>query len=219
LNLENFLECFYDSAVSPSGASAKAESGKSRRTRDRLVAATLDEIAERGSFTAERVALRAGTSPATFFAHLPSKDAALTAAFARTLDALEDVAEDELRIERLLDVGLAPLSESLVAAVTAFFTQHNRVFRCALARMPECRDLRRAYRRCEDAVLAHCRRFVELGQAAGKLREGDAETLARALLVMTQGLNNPLTLRLRERDPLFGELARGIERHLAPVGA
>ena len=56
-----------------------AAPGKAERTRASLVKATGDEIAESGSFTAERVAARAGTSVATFYSHLPTKDVALTA--------------------------------------------------------------------------------------------------------------------------------------------
>ena len=88
----------------------------------------------------------------------------------------------------------------------------------ATARLPESRELRRAYRSREEAALASLRRFVELGQAAGKLRHDDPEAMASALLVVTQGLNNPLALACREGHPLFDELTLAIERLLAPVG-
>ena len=192
------------------------ESKKAQRTRARLVEATEAEISESGFFTAERVAARAGTSVATFYSHLPTKDDALTAAFSGVMDALVAVVDEHLKVERLLDRGLEGVSRDFVAACLDFFTARSLVFRCALARMPEHRPLREVYRAHESEAFSRYTRFVELGQAAGKIGSGNAETLARTLLVLSQGLNNPLALGLTESDPLGDQLARLVEILLAP---
>jgi AcrR family transcriptional regulator len=205
-----------DSRVEDSRAKGKElPDGRGAKTRARLVAATVDEVAASGSFTAERVAHRAGTSPATFYVHLPSKDVALAAAFSQVLDELNHEVEAGLRIELLLDDGLARLCEAFVASAVQFFTDRSRVFRCALARLPESRELRRIYRDHEESALAATLRFVERGQAAGRVRAGDARVIATSTLVLCQGLNNPL-LRGQRSGPLLLEQARALELHLAP---
>ncbi len=190
----------------PQPTAAHAETSKSQRTLARLVECTGQEIAESGSFTAERVAARAGTSVATFYSHLPTKDVALTAAFNAAMDDLVKVVEARLTAEALLD-GLEQFARDFVDASLAFFADRSLIFRCALARMPECRPLREVYRAHQAQAFSRYARFVEMGQAAGKVRAGDVEALARAFLVLSQGLNNPLALGLAESDPLRAELA------------
>jgi AcrR family transcriptional regulator len=190
--------------------------GKARRTYESLVEASWAEIASSGSFSAERVAARAGASPATFYAYFSCKDDALAAAFGRALDRMVEVVEAGLQIERLLEHGLGVLCRDFVASAAGFFSDQSRVFRCALARLPESRALREVYREHEIAVFLRYRRFLELGQAAGKLRGDDPETLAHAMLVLTEGLNNPLALDLEAGDPLLTELGETLRRLLEP---
>ena len=192
------------------------ETGKAQRTRARLVAATGEEIAESGSFTAERVAARAGMSVATFYIHLPTKDAALTAAFGEVMDELVSVVDAHLTAERLAARGLAGLAREFVAACLAFFSERSLVFRLALARMPEHRPLRKVYRAHEAVASARYARFIESGQATGELRVADPEILTRGLLVLSQGMNNPVALGLAEADPLREELAGLVVALLAP---
>ena len=191
-------------------------SSKSRQTCENLTGAVRAEIAATGSFTAERVALRAGTSPATFYLHFATKNHALCATFDAVLDRMVEWVDGVLRIERLLEEGLESLCAEFVAGCAGFFAEESLVFRCALARLPESRELRLAYRRHEDAVFERYRRFVTLGQSAGKIRAGDPTAIARALLVFSQGLNNPLALGLADEDPLLGELADMLQRLLTP---
>jgi AcrR family transcriptional regulator len=205
------------------GNHAPVTPGKAQRTYASLAAATATEIAENGSFTAERVAARAGTSVATFYAHFSSKDGALVAAFARVMDELTALVERELSLERLLDEGLGNLCRSFVEAGVGLFREHALVFRVALARVPESRPLRDVYRQHERAAHDRYRRFVELGQAAGRVRPGDPEALALALLVLTEGLNNPRLLGASDAtagssaaSSGLGEIARALERLLAP---
>ena len=79
------------------------EGGKARRTWNGLVSATCAEIGATGSFSADRVAARAGASPATFYAYFASKDAALTAVFSRALDSMLAVIDESMTVEHLLD--------------------------------------------------------------------------------------------------------------------
>ncbi|MDP6978452.1 MAG: TetR/AcrR family transcriptional regulator [Myxococcota bacterium] len=193
--------------------------GKARRTYENLLEAIRSEIAATGSFTAERAAARGGSSLATFYTYFPSKEDALTAAFARALDRLAAWVEEELRIERLLELGLAKFCADFVRGCLGFFAEESPVFRLALSGLSESRDLRVLYRDSEDRVFQLYHRFIELGQAAGKLREGDPHTMARAMLVVTQGFNNPTLLALDPADPLHPELRDVLVRLLAPVSA
>ena len=192
------------------------EPGKAERTRIRLVEATGEEIAEAGSFTAERVAARAGTSVATFYSHLPTKDAALTAAFSAAMDELVAVIDRRLSVESLLESGLEGVAQDFVHSSLDFFAARSLVFRLALALMPEHRPLRVVYREHESSAFSLFSRFIELGQSAGKVRQGDPLLLARVFLVFSQGLNNPLTLGLAEGDPLGDELAALVVALLKP---
>ena len=103
----------------PQATAAHAENSKSQRTLARLVECTGQEIAESGSFTAERVAARAGTSVATFYSHLPTKDVALTAAFNAAMDDLVELVEARLTGEALLEDGLEAFARDIR-------TEHHR---------------------------------------------------------------------------------------------
>jgi len=193
--------------------------GKARRTYEKLVGATSDEIAARGTFSAERVAARAGASPATFYAYFSTKDAALAAAFSLVLDRLVDWLKETLRIEALLENGIEKFCRDFVIGATDFFTRESLVFRCALARLPECRAMRESYREHEQLAFENYERFIALAQSAGKVRCDDPTQMARALLVLTQGLNNPTALGLDSDDPLLQELAHALVGLLAPTGS
>lgn len=195
---------------------AAPSSPTTRRTHQRLVAATRAEIEARGAFTAEGVAARSGHSPATFYSYFPSKSDALEAAFDAVLRDLVDFSAAELAIERLLDEGLQARCRGLVQATARFFASNERVFRLALAALPGSRSLRACYRRHESAAFEHHRRFVERGQKARLIRAGDPEAVARGLLVLLQGLNNPAVVHGRRGDPLRHQLGHALQRYLAP---
>lgn len=171
--------------------------GKSQRTRATLAAATRAEIAATATFTAERVAARAGTSPATFYTHFPTKDEALTAAFELVLAELVERSNAALDAEALRTEGLQPRCERLVSVLVSIFSGDALVFRVALARMAEVRPLRDLYRRSEAASLHHLERFIADGQALGLIRVGPPAELAELVLVLSQGVNNPRLLRTR----------------------
>lgn len=187
---------------------------KSERTRLRLVDAVRAEIESSGVFTAEQVARRAETSPATFYNHFASKDEALAASFASVMDDLVDHVEAHLRIDRLLEAGLEGFARDWVSACVAFFRTNSACLRAAQAQLPQSAELRAIYRDHEAAALAHYTRFVELGQRAGVVRPGPASAIALAWMIQDEGWNHPLVLRLTPGDALHAELARGVVRHL-----
>ena len=189
---------------------------KTDRTRLRLVEAARDELAASGELTAPRVARRAGSSTATFYNHFPSKDAAFVAVFAAAMDDLVDFVTAQLRIERLLDLGLAAFAEAWVLGCRDFFRANTLVFSAAQARFPASKAIRDVYREREAAAFERFRRFVELGQAARVVREGDADAIGQALMVTAEGWNNPAVARMEGDSGLARELARGVARLLAP---
>ncbi|MGH0029810.1 MAG: TetR/AcrR family transcriptional regulator [Myxococcota bacterium] len=190
---------------------------KSERTRARLAAATREEIAAAGSFTAERVAVRAEVSAGTFYAHFPTKNDALAAAFSRVLDDLVDYVDAEVTVERLLEDGLEACCRRWAGGMAGFFAQNSLVFRAAQAAMSGSAALRETYRQHESAAFERYRRFLSLGQNAGAVRRGDVEVLVRALMVLTQAFHNPLLFGSDEDDPVFDELARALHACLAPA--
>ncbi len=200
--------------LEPAGPPARIP--KAERTRATLARATRAELAAHASFTAERVALRAGTSAATFYAHFPTKDDALTASFALVLDDLVHRTNAVLHIERLLDNGLEATCAALVAELISTFAADALVFRAALARLQDCRALRELYRRSEAASLAHLGTFVARGQAAGLVADGPPVLLAELVLVLCQGVNNPRLLSEQANRALAEGWTSALVGALAP---
>lgn len=195
--------------------SFRPKSAKAQRTYDRLVKATMDEICESGGFTAETVSRRAQSSPATFFSYFPTKDDALAASFSLAMDDLVKTAERGLRIDDLLDNGLATVCDALTDDIIDYFSRYTLMFRAALVQLPQSVLIRATFRDHQARVLAHYRRFIELGQKSGFVRQGDPSTMADALMVMTQGLNNPILVAGHTAE-LRAEMARSLIAHLAP---
>ncbi len=189
---------------------------KLERTRLRLVDAVRAEIEQEGGFTAEQVARRAETSPATFYNHFANKDIALAAGFAAVMDDLVALVESRLRIEQLLDAGLERFAHDWVLACVAFFRTNSATFRAAQAGFAASDTLRRIYREHEDAALDHYVRFVSLAQRAQAVRADDPRAMAQALMIQNQGLNHPGVLRLEPGGALHRELSRQVVRHLEP---
>lgn len=199
----------------PAAHPAPVSRGKADRTRRRLVEAVREEVESTGGFTAEGVARRAGSSPATFYNHFASKDEALLAAFAAAMGELVDFVSEELRIEHVLERGLEEFALRWVGASADFFRDNCLVFQTAGTQLPQSRPLRQIYRDHEDAALERYERFIRLGQAARLIREGDAAPIAQALMILSQGWNNPRVLKMESGDALHRELASGVVLMLA----
>ncbi len=182
---------------------------KAQKTKAKLVQAVLDEICAEGTFSAESVARRAGVSPATYYVYYPSKETALAEAFGEALVLLEHTAIDAMSIELLLEKGLDALCTNIVKTTVDYFRKHQLVFRLALAELPKNKSIRDSFRRSERVVLSHYQRVIEMGQRASIVRKESPETLSAALLMLTQGLNNPLVLK-NASDELTGLLASSL---------
>ena len=197
------------SSTEPARATPPTGDRRVVRTRLRLVDAVRDEVAATGGFTAEDVTRRAGSSPATFYNHFPTKDDALLAAFAAAMSDLVTMVDSELRIESLLERGLDDFAAEWVALCAAFFRENCLVFRAAQTRIPVSKSFRAVFREHENAAFERYLRFVRLGQAAQVLREGDAEPIARAMMIASEGWNHPSVLKMEPGDGLHRELAAG----------
>jgi len=189
---------------------------RSKRTRSNLAAAAHAELAANGSLNADATARRAGVSTATFYSHFATHDDAIAAALDISLTAVVDVAEQYLRIEPLIENGLAATIRKLIQEMHAAFRNESMVMRAALARLPHHQAIRQAYRSHETRAMEHLTRQVELGQKAGLLRDGQHDLQATTLLVLLQGLHNPL-LTKKHIDAEVGEgLHRAMHAALDP---
>tara|TARA_B100000470_G_C19759468_1_gene377645 strand:- start:637 stop:1302 length:666 start_codon:yes stop_codon:yes gene_type:complete len=194
-----------------------ALTSRSTRTRAALVEATLIRLRTDGSFTAEQVAADAGVSVATIYNRFPDgRDGLLAAAFDRALDRVVAASTGPLTAEYLLDHGLAATMRALVDGLAEAFADEALVMRAALARLPESRVLREAYRRHESTARDANRRFIGLGQAAGLIGPGDPDELADLLVVFGQGINNPVLLGASDRGRLRARLAAAMVAALSP---
>lgn len=199
----------------PGGA---AVSTRLARNRYKLVAGIRAEVADTGNFTAESVAQRAGISPATFYNHFATKDAALVAAYQALMSDLADSVSRHCRIERLLDEGLDDFAMNWLLDSAAFFANNAALFRLAQATIERSRELRELFRHYEDSMIDTYRRFIELGQAAGLIRTGDCLAMAQTLAVISEGWYHPLIQKLVSGSPLHREMAGSLARALRPEG-
>ena len=191
--------------------------GRSERTRQILVEATVRRLRADGAFTAEQVASDAGVSVATIYNRFPDgRDGLLVAAFDRALDRVVAVSTRILIADHLLDHGLDSTLRSLVDGLVTVFAEEALVMRAALARLPENRLLREAYRRHETEARDASRQFIERGQAAGRITDGDLDELVDVVLVVGQGVNNPVLLGSTRRERLIDHLTEALVAVLAP---
>jgi AcrR family transcriptional regulator len=210
---------FSNQPNTPSAPSQPRSGGKTDRTRLRLVAAVREEYEASGGFTADGVARRAGSSPATFYNHFASKEDALRAAFSSAMDDLVAFVGGELRIERVLEFGLDQFASEWVKACSMFFRDNSAVFRAAQMQLPVSKTLRESYRDHEIAAFKQYMRFVRLGQKARCFRKGDAAAIANVMMIASQGYNNPTILRMKSGDALHVELSRTVIQMLEPLAA
>ena len=192
--------------------------GRSERTRRVVVDATVARLRSEGAFTVEQVATDVGVSVATIYNRFPEgRDGLLAAAFDSVLDRLV-CAGAVLTVEHLLDHGLEATLRAMVDGLVEVFTDEALVMRSALARLPESRVLRESYRVHEADARSRNHRFVQLGQAAGRITDGVTAELADVLVVMGQGLNNPVLLGSPQRDRLADHLTSALVAVLEPGG-
>jgi AcrR family transcriptional regulator len=189
---------------------------KAQRTRQALTKATRAVIGETSGFNADLVAQRAGVAPATFYVYFPSKDEALAAALDDVLTELNARTLAEFAIERLLDDGLQATISRAVAAAIDVFTSSAVVLRLALARLPESRTIRGVYRVHQREARDALRLFLQRGGAAGRIAVDDVDATTSSLLVMLQGLNNPLLTNRSAGKRVVAQLVDSIVHVLSP---
>jgi AcrR family transcriptional regulator len=180
------------------------------RTRAELAQAAHDEIARTGALDAAAIASSAGVSTATFYAHFDTHDDAISAALDIALADVVNVAQRHFHIEALIEHGLDPVIDDLIHETHAVFQAECLVMRCALARLTHHRAIRDVYRRHETISYDHLARHIELAQKAGLLGDGDPAHRATSLLVLTQGINNPLLTRQNLNEDIANQLRRAI---------
>ena len=198
---------------------AEARTARSRRTRAALVAAVTDELRRSGGFTVEQVVDRVGCAPATWYAHFPSKDDAVAEAFGTVLDDLTRRVVAIFGLDQLERLGPAGFARHVEAELVTFFRTESLVFRAALARLSEHREIRGRYRAAENAVLVAVGEFLTLAGTAGLLPSIGTADRARAVLVVSQGFNNPRLLRAPADDSLHELLAMALAAALAGTTA
>ena len=78
----------------------------------------------------------------------------------------------------------------------------------------DAEEVRHVYRKRQDEAQTIIQRFIRLGSSAGKLHAGDDEVLAKATLVLLQGLQNPLVLQPGS-GPVVDEVTGAVFRLLS----
>jgi AcrR family transcriptional regulator len=169
------------------------------RTRERIVAAALEQVAEGGyrSAAVQAVAARAGVATGTVYRHFPSKDDLFAEVFERAarreLDVLREVAEDRRRpaVERIAAAVEAFARRALAGPVLAY----AQIAEPVDARVDEERlRLRRGYR---DLFATLLREGVERGE----LNRLDIDTAAAGLVgAIGEALVGPLAARSGRRN-------------------
>ncbi|MEM7017084.1 MAG: TetR/AcrR family transcriptional regulator [Pseudomonadota bacterium] len=189
---------------------------KLERTRQQLVHAIRNEIRESGNFTADLVAQRAGTSPATFYNHFATKDEALMAAYEALMIDLVDLVSEQCRIEKLLDEGLRVFNANWLMNASVFFARNASLFLLSQPAIQHSKALRKVFRQYEESAIQAYKRFIELGQSARLIRTGDSLAMAQALAVITEGWYHPLIQKLEQGSPIHLEMTEALTRVLAP---
>ena len=126
-----------DKQTLPSSKASKT--GKLGRTRMKLIAAIRAEIKESGDFNANQVARRSKSSPANFYNHFATKDAATHAAYDQMMSELAASVSDQCRIESLLDSSMQVFVADWVLQLGGFFAENSSLFRLAQAGMGHLR--------------------------------------------------------------------------------
>lgn len=203
-----------DKQTLPPSKASKA--GKLGRTRMKLIAAIRAEIKESGDFNANQVARRSKSSPANFYNHFATKDAATHAAYDQMMSELAASVSDQCRIESLLDSSMQVFVADWVLQLGGFFAENSSLFRLAQAGMGQSKGLRDLFRTHEQAIIETYQRFIERGQAAGQVRTGDQTAMAQMLVVFTESWHHRLVQKLKPGDPLHEQLTQAFIRILSP---
>lgn len=173
-----------------------ALTAKASATRAALLEAAAEQLGSRGwdATTTTSIAERAGVSTGTFYTYFADKHAVLADLFDRGLAELIAAVDSVLTADNLLDDGLDATISEVVALVVDGYRRNAATIRTALGRVTTDPTLRTIYWRRHAEAMAVVERFLRRGQAAGLVRREDATVLGHTLLLLTQGLNQPVLL-------------------------
>jgi AcrR family transcriptional regulator len=191
-----------------------ARGGKGARTRRRVQRATLEVIKETGEFTGELVAQRAGVSTPTFYTYFATKDHAIEACLALCFEDYEERMGRAESIEVLLELGLERTLTGVVATLIAINDEYRALLRLARGRIIASRLLREQSRIEERRAYEATKRFLSLGQAAGRIRAGDIDALTTTVRTVLEGLDS-WTVRARP-EVITREIPDLLLRYLRP---
>jgi AcrR family transcriptional regulator len=191
--------------------------GKFERTRVKLVQAIREEISQSGDFSADLVARRSGSSPANFYNHFATKDAALIAAYNQLMTELVALVASQCRIELLLDQGVNPFMSGWVIRTANFFSENAALFRLIQATFGRSKELRDLFKEYEADVIEIYRRFIELGQTAKLIRPGNQVIMAHFLAVFSASWHHSLVQKMKAGDPLHDEFTHVLTTMLSPA--
>lgn len=199
----------------PSTAPSQPPEGKAARTRRLLQECTSAVIAATGEFTGELVAERAGVSTATFYSHFATKDHAIAACLDVCFSEYAVRMREAESVEFLLEVGLRECLSRIVTTITGINDEYRTLLRLARGRIQVSHLLREQSREEERRAFAATLRFLTLGQAAGRVRDYDAEALTLTMRTVVEGLDN-WTIRAQP-DTAPNEIVDLLTRYLSPV--
>jgi AcrR family transcriptional regulator len=177
----------------PRSYSMTSRAAAAATVRDRILEAALDEIAGTGeSLTLQNVAARADVALRTLYNHFPSREALLSAAFARHWD------QTRAAVEAIAVPDAAP-PDQLRHAVAAYYARYTtmgerlRVL-LSLRGVPELDDQIRAIREWRRQVL---RQIIRRAKRAGVLAIPEANALALAFTMTSHTTWSALVEELR----------------------
>jgi AcrR family transcriptional regulator len=184
-------------------------------TRERIVGAALDQVAEGGYASAgmQAVAGRAGVAVGTVYRHFPSKGYLFTEAFRRASQRELDV------VVQVSDRDDRPARERLAAAVEAFCRRAlaGPVLAYALLAEPVDPAVEAERLRFRTGYRDAFARVLEDGVRDGELRAHDTQTVAAALVgALGEALVGPLSAANGpgSHDPLIATLVQFCEEAL-----
>ncbi|CAN5406389.1 hypothetical protein BH23ACT9_BH23ACT9_36820 [soil metagenome] len=166
-------------------------SPKAVRTRDALLDAAEEALAEGADVVSGAVAVRAGVSTGTFYRYFGDKDALLAAAFARALDGIIDAVEHALDPAEVLDHGVDGVLSRVIGDVAGGYVAAAPTIAAALARIGGSAEIRRVYRARHERSVAVLSVFLQRLDRAGLAAVPDVAATATAAVVLIQGLNHP----------------------------
>ena len=177
----------------------------------------MQRLLERDGFgvcTSTAVAAEAGLSAGTFYTYFEDRSAALAALFEDRLDQIVAAVAQALTSDRLLDEGLEATVDAAVGATIEQYRHHAPVLRAALASVQTNQRIRAVYWERHAASVAQVQLFLKRGAAAGMVRADGHRALAHTVLLLLQGLNNPVVLAATDRR-LVSAIRRTVVKALA----